>query len=375
MFLTKTHLQALLINALIISLVSNSNAQENQTSLAVELSYTADIGRNFHGGISQKNAFLGNIDLTLSLDTEKASLWKNGTFFLYLLNNHGNSLSQYVGDIQGVDNIETVTKSKLYQFWYQHQYKNWTFTLGQHDLNSVFCNTTYGATFINSSFGIQPDISANVPLSIFPTASLGFITSYELNKKVRITAAIYDGEPTLPHENSTIIDWKLSKTEGFLSIVEFQFNNEHATRGSTYKIGAWNHTSDLHYGFYAIGDQKLWTPVNNSNQGLACFTQLGISPKKDCDIDYYSSFGLHYTGLFNKDDQLGVAFAHASIRHSENPTSLFESPSENVIELTYQLQLTKHLSIQPDIQYIISPSGDKATANAFVGILRTVCSF
>jgi len=375
MFLFKKKKQILIIKAFILILVTNSSAQEKQEAFVLNMSYTADIGRNFYGGISQKNAFLGNIDLTLSLDTEKARLWKGGTFFLYLLNNHGNSLSQYVGDLQGVDNIETTTKSKLYQFWYQHQYKNWTFTLGQHDLNSVFSNTAYGATFINSSFGIQPDISANVPLSIFPTASLGFITSYELSKKVSITAAIYDGEPTLPHENSAIVDWKLSKSEGFLSIVEFEFNNDHSKRGSTYKIGAWNHTSDSHYGFYGIGDQKLWTPEHNGNQGLACFSQLGISPKKDCDIDYYCSFGLHYTGLFSKDDQLGLAIAHASIRQTENLTSLYETHSENIIELTYQLQLTKHISIQPDIQYIISPSGDKTTANAFVGILRTVCSF
>jgi len=375
MFLFKKQRQILIIKALILISVTNSSAQEKQEAFALNMSYTADIGRNFYGGISQNNAFLGNIDLTLNLDAEKARLWKGGTFFLYLLNNHGNSLSQYVGDLQGVDNIETTTKSKLYQFWYQHQYKNWTFTIGQHDLNSVFCNTKYGSAFINSSFGIQPDISANVPLSIFPTASLGFIAAYQFNNNFKITAAIYDGTPEAPTSNPSFINWKLSRKEGVLSIVEFEFNNKHSKRGSTYKIGAWNHSSDSHYGMYAIGDQKLWTPENNSNQGLACFSQVGISPKKDCDIDYYSSFGMHYTGLFSNDDQLGLAFAHASIQHSEDVTTTNEYPSENVIELTYQLQLSKHISIQPDIQYVLSPGGNNTMDNALVGIFRTVWSF
>jgi len=375
MFLTKTHLQAFLINAFIIGFVSNSGAQENQKAFALELSYTADIGRNFKGGISQENAFLGNIDFTLGLDTEKAKLWKGGTFFLYLLNNHGNSLSQYIGDMQGVDNIETPSRSRIYQFWYQHEYNNWTFTIGQHDLNSIFCNTTYGGSFINSSFGIQPDISANVPLSIFPTASLGLITSYQFNNNIGVTAAVYDGAPEDLTTGSKLIDWKLSKTDGFLSIVEFQFNNRHSKRPGTYKLGAWNHTSDSHYGIYAIGDQKLWTPTSNNDQGLSCFSQLGFSPKKGCDIDYFSSFGLHYKGLFKADDIIGFAFAHASIRNIENQALFGDYPSENVIELTYQRQLSKHISVQPDIQYVLSPSGDRTIANAVVGILRMVCLF
>jgi porin len=36
------------------------------------------------------------------------------------------------------------------------------------------------------------------------------------------------------------------------------------------------------------------------------------------------------------------------------------------LEATYLMQITKWLSIQPDLQVIINPGGDKGLSNAFV---------
>jgi porin len=130
--------------------------------------YTFDLAGNVAGGVDQGTAYLGNIDLNFDFDTQALNLWKGGHFFVYLLNNHGNSLSELMGDFQVANNIEAESNTRLYELWYEHNFSFWSVLVGQHDLNSTFAKTDTGFFFVNSSFGIQPDLSTNVPTSIFP---------------------------------------------------------------------------------------------------------------------------------------------------------------------------------------------------------------
>ena len=113
-------------------------AQDSRDGFIFECAYTLDLASNINGGIDQGFAYLGNIDLNVTFNTEKLGLWEGGQFYVYLLNNHGNSLSALMGDFQIANNIEAESNSRLYEFWYKHHFKNATITLGQHDLNSVF---------------------------------------------------------------------------------------------------------------------------------------------------------------------------------------------------------------------------------------------
>jgi len=137
--------------------------------LSLELVYTGKVVTNHRSGLKRGTTSLGNIDLTATLDTEKTWLWKGGTFFVYILNNHGgNPTKSYIGDLQTVSNIETEDATRLYELWYEHLfswYGTLSFLIGQHDMNSEFNVTEYGGLFINSSFGIQPDISTVLYIS------------------------------------------------------------------------------------------------------------------------------------------------------------------------------------------------------------------
>lgn len=360
--------------------ISMVSAQETEKGKAFEFSaaYTGDFGRNFSGGVEQKNAYLGNLDITATFNTENANLWKGGTFFVYLLNNHGSSLSQYVGDLQGVDNIEADPHTRLYQFWYMQKFGKLSITIGQHDLNSEFVATKYGGTFINSSFGIQPDISGNVHISIFPVATLGVIVKYEVNNQFSILTAIYDGDPGTQAGNSNSLDWDLADSNGVLNILELQYQLKNKTKPGTYKLGAWSHSADNHYGIYAIADQKLFNEKNDPDLGLGFFTQLGIAPQEGSIFDYYASFGLHYTGLFGgrKEDNLGLALGHASMsKYIMEQDPAVDLTGETVIELVYEARINDYISIKPDLQYVINPGATSAVKNSFTGIIRTVLEF
>lgn len=370
-----------LIGILLFSNISITQAQNTEIEDAIDFSttVTGDFARNFSGGLQQGNAYMGNIDITATFSTEKAKLWRGGTFFAYYLNNHGKSLSQYVGDLQGVDNIEADANSRLYQFWYMQELGDLSITIGQHDLNSEFCASEYGGNFINSSFGIQPDISANIPVSIFPVATLGAILKYQINNNIAVLGAIYDGDPGDQETNPNSVDIRWDKSEGTACIVEFQYLLE--KEGAFYrsfKLGSWSHNIDHHYGIYAIIDQKLWSESIDKKQGLAFFSQLGGSPHNHGYIDSYYSLGLHYTGLIKgrDEDNLGLAIGNATLEKDFNRHHPNENLSnEIVMELTYSAKMNKFFSIQPDLQYVIKPGGNSSIDNALVGILRVVVEF
>ncbi len=79
-----------------------------------------------------------------------------------------------IGDLQTASNIEAPDHFLLQEAWYEQQFADGMLSLlfGLHDLNSEFYVSDYGSLFLNSSFGIGPDMTVNVPLSIFPRAGL-----------------------------------------------------------------------------------------------------------------------------------------------------------------------------------------------------------
>jgi porin len=69
-----------------------STLEEN--GVTAESVIAIDSFSNASGGIEEGSANFGNFDLIFNIDTEKAGLWKNGTFFFYGLGNFGDSLSE-----------------------------------------------------------------------------------------------------------------------------------------------------------------------------------------------------------------------------------------------------------------------------------------
>jgi len=356
-----------------------------EKAIKLNLAITEDLAYNFNGEIDQGYVTLGNIDFTLTFDTERMNLWKGGSFFVYALNNHGKSLSDLVGDFQVVDNIEALSNTRLYEFWYRQEIGNVSITLGQHDLNSEFAISEYGIdAFIHSSFGIQPDISTNIPVSIFPVATLGAIIQWKISESLRFVNGIYDGDPGDELENPNSLTIKLGNKEGVITIHELQLStNNNSIRKNTYKLGLWNRTTDIisdgvkyknTQGIYFITDQLLFGEDEKRDQGLGVFAQIGIPLRSETgSIKSYLGGGLVYHGIFSgrDEDTMGIAFGRASfsdVYRKEHKKNAFEN--ETAIEFNYKLVVNSHFTIQPNFQYVINPQGVNVYKNAFMGIVR-----
>jgi porin len=75
-----------------------------------------------------------------------------------------------------------------------------------------------------------------------------------------------------------------------------------------------------------------------------------------------------------KDDQVGISVADAMFGHRYRTSQALagkpSGASEVVIEATYRAVLAPWLSVQPDVQYVVSPSGDLHLPDATVVGLR-----
>lgn len=133
---------------------------ENQ-AYTWENTLTLESLSDIHGGIAKGTRNLGNLDVTLTVDTQAAEWWQSGTLFVYVLGDYGSHPSELTGELQTLSNIEAENALKIYEFWYEHSFAGGAAKLliGLHDHNSTFDSLDSAGLFSLSAFGIGPEIA------------------------------------------------------------------------------------------------------------------------------------------------------------------------------------------------------------------------
>jgi porin len=284
----------------------------------------------------------------------------------------------------------------MYELWYEHTFDLYntdlSMLIGQHDLNSEFIITDYGLLFLQSSFGINNEISNNIPLSNFPVAALGFRIKWEPTESLYLMAEISDGDAG---KDESGLHWTLNSEEGLVTFYELGYHfgdkDESRTMPGTYKFGWWYHTAEFddvrdvdvsgnpiehsdNYGIYFIADQMLFP--GEGEKGLGAFVQVGGVPKDRNEVDFYIGGGIHYRGLIpsREDDIFGLAVAHASISEDLRDVKKMDR-HETAIEATYRVSVFPFLAVQPGLQVVFNPGADSSLDNAIVSILRVQITF
>lgn len=361
-----------------------STSVEIEGPLELEATYIGDIYNNFSGGLKTGGGFLGMANLKIGFDTEKANWWKGGRFFVNGASTHGKSPTEnYTGDFQVVSNIDAGNLIYLHELWFKQSINRLEFTVGLQDMNATFVASENGGYYLNSSFGIPPVISSNVPVPIFPLTGLGLSAIWNINDNVSWLAAMFDGSPTDFENNPYNLYWDWDEDDGLFIISEFDYTRTKNEFSGTYKGGFYYHTGgfeddelglksqtiDRNFGFYFIGDQTIWRL--NENKKIDLFTQLAWSPGSINSHNFYAGGGFNFHGLLEGDHEntLGVAVAHAGFHRS------FQK-HETVIETFFKYQLNNYISLQPDFQLIINPaSAEEKLNNALIGFIRVGIQF
>lgn len=364
--------------------INKLGAQEQNNTLkkilSFEGSYTGDAASNFRGGIKTGSCFMGMVNARIRLDLKESPILNNTSIFLNAVNTHsGTLLSSLTGDLQISSNIEAENHTFLQELWIRKSIKKLEITVGLQDLNVEFANSLYGGLFLNSSFGVLPVISGNICAPVFPLTTPGITFKWNITDNVAWLNAVYDGCPAGFEENPYNTKWSFRKGDGQLYISELQYRLLNKNEPASYKLGvfALNNTLEQtfgleipdtlrkkNFGAYLHLDHSIFS---NGNKNLGVFVQLGFSPSESSQNNCYLGVGTNYSGLFSKkgNDVAGLAVASARL----NSSGLFETS----IEMTYRYTITEYFSIQPDLQYIINPSGTgEQLKNCLAGNLRFI---
>ena len=352
-----------------------------EKGVVFETVYTAESVYNAMGGTSQGYAALGNLDITLDMDMAKLLGWTGGHIFVYGLGGHGQSPSGIIGDLQVTSNIDAgMDYFKLYHVWIQQTFLDDKIglLLGLHDLNSEFYVTDPAGLFFNSSFGIGADLSqtgVNGP-SIFPSNALAARLNVQPVENFYINAGLYNaiaGNPDDP--GATYIDFTFA--EGFLIAGEIGYASENdikiAGGGWVYtkQISNLNGKNDTGYGAYLLFDKTL-------EEKFSFFVRGGIANPLVYQIALNISGGIHLSGkLWGRDDDefgLGVTTVINSDDYRKSSATTLDI-HETAFELTYRIQPSAWVAVQPDVQYVLNPGANPALADALLFSIRAQISF
>ena len=331
--------------------------------------YTSDIASVLDGGLKRGTAYLDNIELNTNGATSHGE-W-NGTL-LYTNNNTFSDV--YPGDGQVASNIDNTSMIRLYELWYRHDLEKQSLQFGLIDLNGLYDAIDTAGLFLNSSHGIGPDYSQsgeNGP-SIFPVTSLAINWQWQINDNLQWQIGVFDGVPGDPDDShaNTI---SLGGNDG--ALLASELNLQH--NDLRYAVGAWRYTSSSEFsdgsgsaknnGIYGIVERT----AGDQDNSLGWWFRAGLADSDINAIENYIGAGMTLQN-FNADrpdDVVGVAIAYAGSADRWR-TSESASGGETTVELSYSTQVNDWLRLQPDLQYVVSPSADDSIKDVVVFILR-----
>ncbi len=366
------------------------------------------------GGVRQGTIFDGLMDLNFDFDLDKMS---DGALsdtiihadFDYI---YGAGLSpNFVGDFSNTSNIAGYNSFRLQNLWVQKQLweKRIAIKAGNISIDgpNEFFQSSSASLFINATFGAFTFVANNMPNPpIYPAASPGVQIQFTPTSEFYMMTGVFgmDANSNLATNNQNGTRFALNSRSGMLIMSEAgyllnQCPNDHGLQG-TYRLGSFVDTmnfnnwgsqaannlgsgvlqsSGTNYGVYAVMDQQIY--ANAENQAISLFVRSGGAPSNVNFVDWYIDGGFNFNGFIpgRKDDIAGIAVGRSHVSDNFSDAQILQGnapyTAETVIEATYKVQVSPWWTIQPDLQYIVTPGGEKGVQDAVVLGLRTTVAF
>jgi porin len=348
--------------------------------------YTADVTGALKGGAAKAGRYLDNLDITLDGDLGKAVGWEGATLHAYVLNNQGGRPNDVAGTLQGVDNIEvSQAKLRLYELWVEQSLAGGKASVraGLYDLNGEFYATEASDLLIAPPFGIGSELASTGPNgpSIFPLTALAVRVRVGGETGGYAQGAVLSAKAGAFNEPD---DLQRGLDDGAILIGEAGYVGR-----ARLAAGAWTYTQqqddirDLTpagepaksaaYGGYVLAEGRLWGS-DDGPEGRA-FVRAGASDGDTTPFAGGWQAGLRVDRVMpGRPDSAFSVGVHQGLlskkfRANGRDAGLDPSRAESAIEVTYSDTIGR-FSIQPDLQIVRHPGGERDRRTAIVGGLR-----
>lgn len=349
------------------------------------LSYVADAFGVVEGGLAQRGRFLDNLDLVADVDLERLVGWRGASAHLDMLNNSGGNPNDDAGTLQGVDNVEVPSQRlRLFEAWVEQSFGGSSLRFGLYDLNSEFYANDSAGLLIAPAFGIGSEIAATGPNgpSIFPSTALAVRYHGSLGGDAYARVAILNADAGVLGDPGGV---DISFDQGGLVVAEAGIEGERKLA-----LGLWGYTREQDdirdldgagdpirrpaRGAFVVYEQ----PLNDPEGPFAthAFFRAGVSDGDTTPFAGGWQAGLLIERMLDSRPEgafsIGVNQGVLSEGHRRNQIDAGASmaDSELQVEITYSDKICAHVIVQPDLQWVRRPGGDRAIEDALVAGLR-----
>lgn len=342
---------------MVMAWASTCSADDFGPGISPDLRVHSETISNLAGGIKQGSVADLVAKFGLAWSSRRAGLWSGGRLVVTAEGIEAGNPENYVGDVQGVSNLTTHSMGHLYKAYYRQALSRLIMRIGLINPNDYFNDAGVCGDLFNASFGIMPVISGNLPgTPTYPYSSLGVMASYAWGTWT-VQTGLFGADGFHPFQHPV--------DRGGISYLELDHTAPAGPGKYTLKGGIWYNRQATRYatvlgpqtaGWYGIGEYR-W---KESGLDWAGFLQLGSAPQPVNPIPWYLGAGLRLRGFWpaQPKDTVSMGMARAWIRGAPH--------AETSLELNDLVPIDRHVSIQPDLQYVIHPSGVNPAALVFI---------
>lgn len=377
------------------------------------LTYIGEVFDTVRGGVRRGAAYQGRADLQLDANLAVLAGLDGLSVHTNVYQIHGTGVSRYyVGNLDVVSNIEALPSTRLHELWMEQALFDETLTVraGKLAADTEFFVSPSASVFINATLGWPTIAASDLPSggAAFPFATPGVRAKIAMGEASSLMVGLYNGDPARTPRGAVPVDPQSRNRSGtdfsidgppFLiaeAAHKYTVGGSGPERTGVVKLGYFHHFGrfdDLRTdtiglplaasdstgiarrwrgedGYYALVDQTVYREGADSDNGAAAFLRVSGSPSQASLVDVYFDGGIVYKGLLagRSRDVVGVSFAYGRISGSARAADLDRlrfggAPgpvrrSEALVELTYQAVVAPGVTVQPDVQYIVSPGGN-----------------
>lgn len=295
---------------------------------------------NDGGGLRDGTASGDLLNFAFALNGDAIGLPAGSRFKVSAMSASGDFPSRdYVGDAQGVSNIAATPATRVYELWYRQQFLHAPVRLrgGLLDLNQYFDVMASGSNLLNSAFGVNTTLTANVQAPVYPVPGWGIMSRWK-RARWQLQGGLFSGAP----DERNRLDGRPP-----LGIVEADFTPPSGSSDSRWMFGVWRKRASrgtTRIGFYACVERSLLSRVRG-------FLQVGRAPGANSQYGTSVEAGLDvHPWVRRAGDEFSVGLTRQNVRGAPH--------AENTLEATYVLGISKAVAVQPDLQYVRHPAGE-----------------
>src|SRR5215831_19653801 len=351
-------------------------------------SYVAGLQTNLGGPLPQVWNYNGQLSLSLDFDLYKILNVSGLSFYVSAFDNSGGNLSGAINSTFPTDTLHTPT-FHLGEMYMQESLEDGRllFAAGRIAPNAQFATLPVLGNYVNAGFnGNVGNMNVNDPAFTGPPPGVdwGSQAVYKTHTSLELSAGVFNNNLQSANGANYGAHFVLQNgNKGALIVGQITYLRHQGPLddglAGEYTVGGFhdnnwvtnlagpNKLSGIS-GLYAVGQQMIWRPADHKGTkvGLTLWGEFGYSGQSDRNtMPLFSGVGAAYQGLIPRrsKDSLVIGWIYGGFSRY-----LPGQSAEQVFELNYQWNVKRGLTVVPDFQRVVKPSGFNVPGTTVLGV-------